>query len=332
MKRHVTAIAKWVFAVAIIYLLLSSGKLSFKDIRVFLDHPGAAAFCLFITLISYFVAVWRWQLLLKSQAIAINFRSTFRLSMLGQFFSTVMPGAVGGDLIKALYVAKRFPGQRVKTVSTIFIDRVVGLVAVIIWGGLAYLLSLSKVRRLPEASQHIVDALGIALVIGSVTALVFLVVFPYLGRRLPQNCPSVVHKLPFQKVWISAYATVHNYHSSTSYIWKALLMSMFIHTVNLGVLFVIANTVFGPPPWGHVTIPLFVMASMLGLVANAIPFAPLGIGVGQAAFTALFMAVGAESETFGSTLITCVQLIALVLNLTGFFFYATYKHQVVATE
>jgi hypothetical protein len=45
------------------------------------------------------------------------------------------------------------------------------------------------------------------------------------------------------------------------------------------------------------------------------------------AFAAIFGAMGSLNETFGTSLVTAQQLVALSLNLCGAFFFATYKHE-----
>ena len=43
----------------------------------------------------------RWWLLLRAQSIHISVLAAVRLFFLGLFYNNVMPGAVGGDLLKA---------------------------------------------------------------------------------------------------------------------------------------------------------------------------------------------------------------------------------------
>ena len=51
----------------------------------------------------------------------------FRLGFLGYLFNFVSLGSVGGDLFKAVFIAREQHGKRAEAVATVVIDRVIGL-------------------------------------------------------------------------------------------------------------------------------------------------------------------------------------------------------------
>lgn len=77
------------------------------------------------------LCIWRWRILLRSQGIPMAvFRAT-ELYLVGAFFSLLLPGATAGDLVKGLYVAREAPGRRAEAATTVVLDRVFGLIALI---------------------------------------------------------------------------------------------------------------------------------------------------------------------------------------------------------
>jgi uncharacterized protein (TIRG00374 family) len=66
----------------------------------------------------------------------VSLSNAFRLSMVGCFFNYCMPGSTGGDLVKAYYAAKG-AAHRPDAVMTVIIDRVVGLLGLIVLAGIA---------------------------------------------------------------------------------------------------------------------------------------------------------------------------------------------------
>ena len=82
----------------------------------------AAAFLLY--LVHLFVNAWRWRLLLAYREIPCSLLSAFSLTTQSFFFSLVMPGgAIGGDVIRAGFLAYRVPkGQKFDGVFTILMD------------------------------------------------------------------------------------------------------------------------------------------------------------------------------------------------------------------
>jgi uncharacterized protein (TIRG00374 family) len=89
-----------------------------------------AAFLLY--LVHLFVNAWRWRLLLAYREIPCSLFSAFSLTTQSFFFSLVMPGgAIGGDVIRAGFLAYRVPkGQKFDGVFTILMDRFTGMIGI----------------------------------------------------------------------------------------------------------------------------------------------------------------------------------------------------------
>lgn len=77
------------------------------------------------------VCAWRWRTLAKMQKFDLTLKEAFCLTMQGGFFSMILPGgAIGGDVVKmGILARRRQPGSRTEGIFTIFMDRVVGMVA-----------------------------------------------------------------------------------------------------------------------------------------------------------------------------------------------------------
>jgi len=92
--------------------------------------PGWFALSLAVFVVTQIVVGLRWWLLLRAQSIRIPPSAAVRLYFLGLFYNNVMPGAVGGDLLKAWYVTKH-TDRKIAGVLSVFADRVIGLVVLI---------------------------------------------------------------------------------------------------------------------------------------------------------------------------------------------------------
>lgn len=77
----------------------------------------------------------RWFVLVRALDLPFTLRNAFRLGMVGTFYNTFLPGAIGGDLIKAFFIAKDQPNRRAAAVSTVVADRALGLFGLLIFGG-----------------------------------------------------------------------------------------------------------------------------------------------------------------------------------------------------
>lgn len=77
------------------------------------------------------ICLYRWLTLLRIQEIRLTLKETVQLHMAGFFFNTTTPGAVSGDVIKIATVIRRDPEKRIPAVMSIFMDRLIGLGALL---------------------------------------------------------------------------------------------------------------------------------------------------------------------------------------------------------
>ena len=68
----------------------------------------------------------RWFLLVRAQNLPFTLTNAMRLGMVGNYFNTLLPGAVGGDVIKAVFLARE-QSRRAVAIATIILDRIIGL-------------------------------------------------------------------------------------------------------------------------------------------------------------------------------------------------------------
>src|SRR5204863_5899318 len=91
-------------------------------------HWGALALAFVIYLIAILITFYRWYVLVRAQDLPFTVAGAMRLGMIGFYLSTFLPGSVGGDIIKAAFIARQ-QSRRTVAVATVMIDRAVGL-----WG------------------------------------------------------------------------------------------------------------------------------------------------------------------------------------------------------
>jgi uncharacterized membrane protein YbhN (UPF0104 family) len=87
----------------------------------------------------YPIQAVRWRLLLRSRGMEVSLARSLRLVMVGSFFNYAMPGSTGGDVVKAYYAAAR-SDRRADAIMSVVVDRVVGLLGLVLVAGLAGLL------------------------------------------------------------------------------------------------------------------------------------------------------------------------------------------------
>ncbi len=329
-KTLILQFIKLALALGIVFFLFRSGRLSLDHISEFLSKPTFFIAALLLMTVFFVANFYRWKLVLSLVDIDISFAVSMRLSMLGQFFSTFMPGAVGGDLVKAVYVARRYPTRRTQSVMTVLLDRLIGLYALIFWGALGFFVGRHHFNASTHSLKSVAQLAGWSLVGAALVGFIGLIWITRFPKGISKEPPAFLDRVPMSKRWKSLYELVISFQKYPAKAWAAFALALAVQAINLGVLVTIAWALFGAPPWGVVHIDTFVAASCLGLCLMALPLAPLGLGVGQAAFATMFAILGVSDIAFGASIVTGYQLLSLILNLSGLYFYISYKHEVEA--
>jgi len=120
----------------IFYWLVSSGKLKLSDLSKYGSDPKLLIYLLLTWSISFvFLGALRWKIICNALKISKSYFSMINLHMIGTFFNVAMPGAVGGDFIKAFYLFKEDEGTTKTTAFlSVFLDRLSGLLGLFIFG------------------------------------------------------------------------------------------------------------------------------------------------------------------------------------------------------
>ncbi|RMG36512.1 MAG: UPF0104 family protein, partial [Planctomycetota bacterium] len=75
----------------------------------------------------------RWYLLVVALGVDFTLGDALRLGFLGYFCNFFAVSSVGGDVFKAVLVARENPGRRVEVVASIAVDRIVGLYGLLLF-------------------------------------------------------------------------------------------------------------------------------------------------------------------------------------------------------
>lgn len=154
---------------------------------------GAALLAILIFLPVPVLQSIRLVWMLAVQDVRLSYWNSIKLSYAGNFFNFAMPGTVGGDLIKAYYVT-RFTHQKTEAVTTVFLDRVIGLLGLMILATATFVASIvfDRVEWDDKLFHVLVTGLGFVwagLFAGCIllfsTRLRHAILLPQLAERLP---------------------------------------------------------------------------------------------------------------------------------------------------
>jgi uncharacterized protein (TIRG00374 family) len=311
---------KLMVGVVLMGYVIRSEMIDFRMMKSVLTNPvNIGLSCLFLAL-SVVLCTFRWYLLATAQGLSVSFRQIFELTMIGNFFNTFLPGSVGGDFIKAWYIAGHEKTKKTKAVFTVLLDRLIGL-SVIVFYAAVTLMFFGDL--LLQQSQLQMVALSVWVFTGGALLWGFAFFSPFLWkRRWFSSAVQTMEKLgPLGR--ITQAAMLYRHHGRS--VVLAIFLSAF-SILGITVLYRLHGLSLHIP----LSTPYYFFVIPIGLVATAIPILPGGIGVGQVAFYTLFRWVG-ESPEQGSTLCTVLQIYTIIFNCLGIVFYLKYRQRAELT-
>ncbi|OPY03894.1 MAG: hypothetical protein A4E61_00974 [Syntrophorhabdus sp. PtaB.Bin184] len=322
MKSYAVTVLKLCFAALIIYYMVATGKLDLAQISQIL-HKKTMIFKIVLALLTVvLLTTTRWYYLLLWQGITTTFKAVLRINCIGMFFNSFMPGALGGDLVKAFYIAKDNRSRKVGAVMTILIDRIIGFQAIII---VAFVALFFNHKIMMSNHQLQVLAFAIAFYI----ACSFVAAACVFSKRVKNLFISIgvkklVYRLPKKEFLLKTYDAFHVYAHQKTRLLKAVGITILIDILNIYMFYVIGRDMGE----NVVSLTSYLTAIPIGILMLSLPVAPAGIGVGQVAFYNLFLWFGARSGSIGATIVTVYQMIAISLSLSFVFVYLGNRKEV----
>jgi hypothetical protein len=198
----------------------------------------------FVFPIVFLITSYRWYLLLQALSIPMTLFRTLQINMVGAFYNTFMPGSTGGDLLKAYYAAK-LTTHRTRAVMSVIIDRILGLLALVILGGSMAAFQYFRNTHDDPATQKCGQvALGSALILIG-TAVALAVYYHRFLRRI-SGLDFVMKRLPMQRQVNKAIETMEIYRRRPLLIVAAILMTLPVHSIVV-ISATFAGMAFGLP-------------------------------------------------------------------------------------
>ena len=223
-------------------------------------------FCWFTVLI----ASVRWHRLLRAFEIRIPLFALVCIAQIGQFFLMFLPGPVGDDLTRMLYISRLSKGRIAEACASVLLDRCIGLASILLlavacissqWASLA----MSAKTRLPAAC---IFAAGMVVLAGVI------LYFSVDGLFMQRTVEGILNRLPAFK--IRGELTLISKRIFTSKLAVAQVLFAAIGTqMLLCAVYYFAGKSVGIP--GSIAIWLGFVPIVLA--ANAVPITVFGLGV-----------------------------------------------------
>jgi glycosyltransferase 2 family protein len=238
-----------------------------------------------VFIISGIAGAKQWGILLNFHGIRLGFRGTMSRYFMGLFFNYVLPGFVGGDIIRVYQTAKA-SGNATSAFSSTLADRVMGLLILVLF-------SLGAFLFLPG---------GPAMEVLPVAAFMFLILCGFIALFVLRRSGKIINwaikwflPLEFRMKLRAVFYEIHHLTRAPSILLAILGTSIFIQLTRIGVHFLCARAV--GIDLGFMYFALFVP---LMEITASIPISLGGVGVREMMAVILFSTVGVSQATIVS--------------------------------
>lgn len=253
----------------------------------------------------FLIGAMRWMILMRARGIDVSFGRAYRLTMAGLFFNLCMPGTTGGDVMKAFYAAKGTK-QRADAVVSVVVDRVCGLIGLILLVAIIGLFSLD---------DPLIGRLTMGMWAGLIGLIVCAGIYTSPSLRSRLRLGRLVGKVPGAGMLRKIDALIAAYRHHVKALIAAIAMSLPIH-LTLAIAMSLAGYALG------IEAPLLYLLGTIPIVFMlwALPVSgPLGLGPLE--FVAVQLMINGGGATTQQALIMFVayRLYAVVVGLSGSF-------------
>lgn len=128
MKRYIKLFFRTAVTSLLVFYLFK--KIDIAQVLNLFNQINLPLFLLasFLYIVSLYISTLRWRIFLTGLSIP----RLFSLYLIGSFFNTVLPGIIGGDIIKILILKQKTGLHR--AVASVFMDRYTGFAALLMIG------------------------------------------------------------------------------------------------------------------------------------------------------------------------------------------------------
>jgi glycosyltransferase 2 family protein len=212
----------------------------------------------------------RWYVLVRVVEPRFTLGAAVRLGFIGNVFNLVIPGAVGGDFIKAAYLVK-MDINRTQAVASMVIDRILGLL------GLFQLAGAAGIIAWPMATHEV--RILIAL-IWSAVAAGYLALFAIFNQALTKRYPQLLDGHGRIAAILRELKTMsETYRKKLHVVGGCLLASSGFHLLFVVAFYIVSRALF-PAHLPGFAQHLLIAPMSLFTTAVPLPFGALGLSEG----------------------------------------------------
>jgi glycosyltransferase 2 family protein len=221
------------------------------------------------------IGALRWHMALRVQGLALPFKRAGEISLIAHFFNSFLLGSTGGDLLKAYYAARETHHKKAEAVTTVFVDRLIGLFSMLLFAAL--MMPLNAALLGSHEALWSVTGFALAMLVAS-GGMVWLAFWGGVSRRFPV-VRELLRRLPKAELLERSLEACRHYGRERAFLARSLAASMALNLVCVLQVWVLALGLGADVPLRALLVIVPVV-----ICISAIPVTPSGLGVRENLF------------------------------------------------
>jgi hypothetical protein len=248
----------------------------------------------------------RWWYLLAFHQAPVGLWATIRVMYIGHFFNFFLPGSTGGDVVRAVLIARATP-RRTEAVATVLLDRFVGLAGM---AALAAAMTLATWGS-PQTQRA-------ALTVAVVVAVLLVASAVMFSRRVARvvGLEALIARLPRSETFRLAAHTLRMLPHSPRAAAVTAAMTLGVHLLLPAAVACIGYSLGLPVP----TYLYFLFIPVIYILA-AVPISIGGLGLVEGMYVLFFAASPAVDSSGVLAMALLARLTPMLLSLPGLAFW-----------
>ncbi len=288
LKQNLVNVIKILVTVALFAFLLTRIDLRLVGAIIAQADPLLLLFALALYFFAIALGAVKWQILVRAQDIDVSFGALLSFSLMGLFFGNVLPSNIGGDVIRAVDLARVTKGRSEAAAISVLVDRLMGLFAffsaAVVTASLATLM-LAQARALEqiEVATVIVASAFLALCAG------------LFSRRIARRLAPVFEIGPLQRfrpIAQNVYRALQVYRFRYKALSLNVLISVGIVVLTAFIWFVVGRAV----GIDNVSFFTYLMFNPIIAFLLLVPISFNGLGAKEAIVVTLFGLAGVPGD------------------------------------
>lgn len=268
------------------------------------------------------ITIVRWYILVRALELPFSLKDAFRLGYLCYLLNFVSLGSVGGDLFKAVFIAREQPGRRPEAVATVVIDRVIGLYGLFILASISIL--ATGLLSVPVAETRYISRLTLASTVVGFAAIAMLIIPGFTTGALSEFLSNLPKVGPTVGKLILA---VRMYRRKMGVLFLTIGMSVCVHGLAAIGIYCIAQGLFQAAP----SLGTHLVVVPLSMLSGVLPLPFMGLGAFEAALVFLFDNVAASVVLTKSQCLLVAfgyRVVTILIAIVGAGIYISSRHEV----